>query len=401
MKKLLLIVIPMILFLNGAAQRIILFSTGKVSKTDREKLAGIPGQMQKFVDASKVAGIVTLFIHEGQVASFDAVGFRDKEKGIPVQKNTIFRIASMTKPFAAAAIMMLVEEGKVKLDDPVEKYLPEYKNMWLASESTVERMTLVRPKNKMTVREVLAHTDGLSSLSTDLSVNSIRENSLAASQRPLQFEPGSNWRYGNEGINTAARIVEVLSGQDYSDFLLVRIFRPLKMEETFFQPVPKFMDRIAVLYQPDASSSALEVKTPPDYLFRYPNPAGALYSTAMDMAIWMQTMLNKGIYNGTRILSEESVMEMTKVQTGNLNTGFTEGMGFGLGFGIVRHPAGVTSMLSPGTFGHGGAFGTQYWADPQTRAIYILMIQRQGFGNGDASDIRETFQQIAAGSIMK
>jgi CubicO group peptidase (beta-lactamase class C family) len=119
----------------------------------------------------------------------------------------------------------------------------------------------------------------------------------------------------------------------------------------------------------------------------------------MDMAIWMQTILNGGFYKDSRILTEESVRQMTKIQTGKLETGFTDGMSFGLGFGIVRKPASVTEMLSPGTFGHGGAFGTQAWADPVNDIIYILMIQRTGFGNGDKSDIRHVFQEIAASAI--
>ena len=117
------------------------------------------------------------------------------------------------------------------------------------------------------------------------------------------------------------------------------------------------------------------------------------------MGIWMQAILNKGIYNETRILSEESVNEMIKTQSGDLETGFTGGMSFGLAFGIVLDPSGVTAMLSKGTFGHGGAFGTQFWADPATNIIYILMIQRRGFGNGDDSDIRKEFQLIASDAI--
>jgi CubicO group peptidase (beta-lactamase class C family) len=160
------------------------------------------------------------------------------------------------------------------------------------------------------------------------------------------------------------------------------------------------LERIAALYHPSPDSSGLEAFEGPDWS-RFPRPEGGLFSTAADMAKWMQTILNKGIYNGTRILTEKSVTEMTTIQTGELETGFTDGMSFGLAFGIVRNPSGVTAMLSQGSFGHGGAFGTQSWADPASKTIYILMIQRQGFGNGDASDIRKAFQKIAAEAIMK
>lgn len=370
------------------------------SGIDSVKLAEIPIQMQQFVNGKKIAGAITLVVHNGQVVSFEAVGFQDIEKNIPMQKNTIFRIASMTKPFAAAAIMMLKEEGKLQLDDPVEKYLPEFRNMWLVSEMAEGKATLIRPTRQVTIRDILAHTDGLAALPPDIHVNSIAEYTLVTSQRPLLFEPRSRWKYGGSGITAAARIVEALTGQPYDEFLSKRIFIPLKMEDTFFSPPLESLGRIAALYHPSADSSGLEAIEPPDWR-RFPRPEGGLFSTASDMSKWMQAILNKGIYNGTRILTEKSVIELTKVQTGELETGFTDGMGFGLGFGVVRKPTGVTSMLLPGAFGHGGAFGTQYWADPKNNTIYILMIQRQGFGNGDASDIRNSFQRIAAGAIVE
>jgi CubicO group peptidase (beta-lactamase class C family) len=216
----------------------------------------------------------------------------------------------------------------------------------------------------------------------------------------LQFEPGSQWKYSGSGITVAARIVEVLTGKPYEVFLSERILNPLGMRSTSFFPKNESLNRIASLYRPSADSTGLEACDAPDWS-AFPRAEGGLFSTALDMAKWMQTFLNKGIYNGTRILSEESVIEMTKIQTGEFETGFTEGMSYGLAFGIVCKPLGVTGMLSKGTFGHGGAFGTQSWADPFTNTIYILMIQRQGFGNGDASDIRNSFQKIAAEAIVE
>jgi CubicO group peptidase (beta-lactamase class C family) len=364
------------------------------------KLSEIPITIQQFVDEHKIAGAVTLVARYGQIVSFEAVGFQDIEKKIPIKRNTLFRVASLTKPFAAAAIMMLSEEGKLQLNDPVEKYLPEFHNMWLTSEMTPEKAKLIRPTRQITIRDILTHTSGLAYLSPDIPVNSIREYALVISQLPLQFEPGSQWSYSGSGITAAARIVEVISGQPYDVFLSQRIFAPLGMGNTFFYPPKESLDRIAALYRPSADSSGLEAFDAPDWS-RFPRPEGGLFSTAADMAKWMQSILNKGIYNGTRILTEESVMEMTKIQTGDLETGFTDGMSFGLAFGIVRNPSGVTAMLSKGSFGHGGAFGTQSWVDPSTKTIYILMIQRQGFGNGDSSDIRNSFQKIAAEAIMK
>jgi len=372
----------------------------KGSGMDSLKLAKIPKAMQQFVDEHKIAGAVTLVARNGQITSFEAVGFQNLEKKIPMRKNTLFRIASMTKPFAAAAIMILSEEGKIKLDDPVEKYLPEFHNMWLAIEMSGEKAILIRPNRVITIKDILTHTSGLADLPPDIPINSIREYALVISQLPLLFEPGSQWKYGGSGITTAARIVEVISGQPYEIFLSKRIFTPLGMNNTSFSPPKESQNRIATLYRPSVDSSGLEAFNAPDWS-RYPHPEGGLYSTALDMAKWMQAILNKGIYDGTRILTEKSVLEMIKIQTGRLETGFTDGMSFGLAFGIVGNPSGVTAMLSQGSFGHGGAFGTQSWGDPVNKTIYVLMIQRQGFGNGDESDIRNSFQKIAAEAITK
>ncbi len=369
------------------------------SGMDSMKLAEIPVLMKQFVNEKKIAGAVTLVARNGQITSFEAVGFQNIEKKVPMNKNTLFRIASMTKPFAAAAIMMLSEEGKLQINDPVEKYLPEFRNMWLVTEITGDKTTLMRPKRQITILDILTHTSGLDALPEDFPVNSIAEYTLVISQRPLQFEPGSQWRYSGSGITAAARIVEVLSGMPYEVFLSERIFKPLGMENTSFFPEKETLDRLAALYHPSADSGLEAIKAPA-WLYRFPHPEGGLISTTLDMAKWMQAILNMGVYNGNRILTEKSVKEMTKIQTGELVTGFTEGMSYGLAFGIVRNPEGVTEMLSGGSFGHGGAFGTQYWADPVNKTIYILMIQRQGFGNGDASDIRKEFQKIAAAAII-
>lgn len=369
------------------------------SGMDSAKLAEIPVIMQQFVNDRKISGAVTLVAHNGHVVSFNAVGYQNIKKNEPMQKNSIFRIASMTKPFVAAAIMMLVEEGKLQLDDPVEKYLPQYRNMWLIAEKSDEKETLIRPGRLITVRDLLTHTHGLADLPGRLPVKSVAEFTLVISQLPLQFDMGSKWQYGGSGINTAALIVEVLSGKSYEEFLAERIFKPLGMENTAFSVPEDRLDRLVSLYKPSDSLGIDEVEAPNWWIF--PRPDAGLYSTAMDMAKWMQTLLNKGAFNGIRILSEQSVEEMTKIQIGDLEAGFTPGMSFGLAVGIVSHPVGVTAMLSQGTFGHGGAFGTQSWADPKTNTAYILMIQRTNFGNSDASEIRNRFQEIASEAIVK
>lgn len=364
---------------------------------DADILSSIQGKMGQFVDSGKISGAVTLVARNGSIAHFEAAGFRDLGSGAPMEKNTLFRIASMTKPFVAAAIMMQVEEGSLSLDDPVKKHLPEFSGMWLTDNKSEGRLELIRPSRPINIRDILRHTSGLGYVPRNMNVKSIRENSMVASRLPLQFEPGSRWQYGGEGIHAAARIVEVLSGMSYCDFLTEKMFKPLGMNDTYFHVPDSLADRVATLYRSGDNGQlvAIESYFGPGY-FR---PDGGLVSNAPDMAIWMQTMLDGGIYRGSRILSEESVREMIKIQTGELECGFTDGMSFGLAFGIVREPQGVSGMLSHGTFGHGGAFGTNYWADPVTGTLYILMIQRTGFGNADDSDIRKVFQETAASAI--
>lgn len=365
---------------------------------DAETLDRIPLKMQQFVEDVKMAGSVTLVARKGQIASFDAVGFQDLENAVPMQTNSIFRIASMTKPFVAAAIMMLAEQGKLSLDDPAQKFLPGFADMWSTGTRNDDEMLLQRPLRPITIRDLLTHTSGLARVPRDFGVSSIREHTLIASRYPLEFEPGSRWQYSGEGITAAARIVEVLSGMDYTGFLKEKIFIPLGMNDTYFFYPEEQSERVVTNYRP-GEKGGLEASKGLNQ-GKYFRPEGGLLSTAVDMVIWMQTILDGGIYNNTRILSEESVEQMTRTQSGELETGFTGGMSFGLAFGVVNKPTGVTLMLSPGTFGHGGAYGTQYWADPVTGTIYILMIQRQGFGNGDDSDIRKTFQEIAASAII-
>ncbi len=369
----------------------------KLSGNDEFELAGIGPAMQKFIAKNEISGVVTFVARNSKVVHFDAVGDRDIASSSPMQKHTIFRIASMTKPFVAAAIMMQVESGKLSLDDPVEKYLPEFSGTWMVDQKSDSGMVLVRPSRKINIRDILRHTSGIPGIPTKTNVKSIREHTLVSSGLPLLFEPGSQWMYGGEGITAAARIVEVLSGMDYTEFLKEKIFIPLGMNNTYLSESDKISNRIATLYVPGEAGN-LQARAS-RFHSSYFRPDAGLLSTASDMAIFLQTMLNGGTYNETRILSEESVREITKIQTSELECGFTEGMSFGLGFALVNTPTGVTSMLSHGTFGHGGAFGTNYWADPETGTIYILMIQRQGFGNGDDSDIRKEFQTIAASAL--
>ena len=377
------------------------------AEPDRKILAQIPARMRQFVEERQISGAVTVVGRRGGILSYETVGLRDIDAKAPMTKDTLFRIASMTKPITSLGIMLLVDEGKLSVDDPVEKHLPEFRGQMLAASRTPELVTLKKPARKITIRDLLTHTSGLPGFPEGLSDlyskrnHTLAEAIMAVSQRPLDFEPGSKWAYCNPGMDTLGRIIEVVSGQPYESFMQKRVFDPLGMTDTTFYPNENQRRRLAGLYEVKDG----KLVTSPDKLIglpkdaKYPIPAGGLCSTGADLARLYQMMLNRGKHEGKQILSEKSVHAMTSLQTGELSTGFVPGMGFALGWGFVREPGGVTEMLSKGTYGHGGAFGTQGWIDPQRDLFVILLIQRVGLPNGDASTMRRELQGIAAAAV--
>ena len=376
------------------------------SGLDARKLKEISGQMQRFVEDGTIAGAVTLVARHDRIASLEAVGQADLATGQRMRPDHLFWIASMTKPFTATAVLMLQDEGKLSVEDPVEKHLPEFKNPWLTESRSGDTVTVRRAPRPITLRDLLTHTSGLADVAAPRSDSSLAELVMAYAQQPLQFPPGSKWQYSNAGINTLGRIVEVVSGQPYAVFLEQRIFRPLGLKDTTFWPSRKQLKRVAKSYQPRNGGGLEEV---PVYFIqgnlsdrrRTAFPAGGLFSTAPDLARFYQMVLNGGTWKSQRLVSAESVSLMTRTQTGDLKTGFTDGMSFGLGWAVVKEPTGVTGMLSPGTFGHGGAYGTQGWIDPKRDLILILMIQRAKLPNADASDVRRAFQEAAVAAVIR
>jgi CubicO group peptidase (beta-lactamase class C family) len=373
---------------------------------DPAKLALIGPRMQRFVDEHQIAGAVTVVGNAKGTLSLGAVG-QLRLDGPAMPKDALFRIASMTKPITAVGIMILADEGKLAVDDKVEKHLPEFRGQMLVAERGTDRLVLTRPKRPITLRDLLTHTSGLPNYPPGLGNlyskrdRSLAEAVLAVSQRPLEYEPGSRWSYCNSGIDTLGRVIEVVSGQSYEKFLADRVFEPLGMKDTTFRPSAEQLKRLAGMYgvrDGKLVANAGELIGPPAHS-RHPIPAGGLYSTGADQARFYRMMLNGGQLDGKRVLPEASVKEMTKAQTGDLKAGFTPGMAHGPGFAVVRQPQGVTAMLSPGSFGHGGAFGTQAWADPVRDLFVVLLIQRTGLPNSDASEMRREFQRLAFEAI--
>lgn len=387
---------------------LLLVSAGAAADVDAGKLSQIRAAMQAFVDDQEVAGVVTVVGRKDGILSFEAVGARDLDKKQPMTKDTLFRIASMTKPITALGIMILVDEGKLSVEDPVEKHLPEFKGQMLVASRNAEAIVLKKPARPITLRDLLTHTSGLTGRMpeglADLYVTrnrTLAEAILAVSQRPLEFEPGTRWSYCNPGIDTLGRVIEVASGQAYEEFLYKRIFQPLGMADTTFYPSAAQLERSATTYLKKDGKLVAAPNTLIDLPkgARFPIPAGGLYSTGADLAKLYEMMLGKGTFGGVRILSADSVATMTRVHTGDLQPGFVPGMGFGFGWAVVRKPEGVTAMLSPGSFGHGGAFGTQGWIDPGKDLFMILLIQRSGMPNGDGSKIRQEFQSLAVSAF--
>jgi CubicO group peptidase (beta-lactamase class C family) len=353
------------------------FIAGAEEPTRSKSIAAV---LQRFVDSHSLAGAVTLVADKDKVLSLEAVGFADIEGRKPMTTNALFWIASMSKPITATALMMLVDEGKVRIDDPVARYLPEFNNQWLAVEQDKEHVLLKRPRHPITVRNILSHTSGMPFASAmekptlDLLLLRVAVGSYALT--PLQFEPDSKYQYSNAGINTAGRIIEVVSGMSYEDFLDKRLFGPLGMKDTTFWPHEEQISRLAKSYRPNAAKNGLEafpigqLKYPLNDRHRQPMPAGGLFSTASDVGRFCQMVLNNGVFEGKRYLSEEAVKQMTSKQTGDA---VKEGYGLGWSTG-------------GDSFGHGGAHATNMTIDTKRGLITVWMVQHAGFpGNGAQS----------------
>ena len=374
------------------------------------QLPGITAALSRALADQEIAGAVTLVVTPERVVHFETHGFADLATQRPMSADTMFNIMSMTKPITAVGIMILQEEGKLSVDDPVEKHLPEFRGQRIVASREGDSVTLKKPSRVITLRDLLTHTSGLpGGFPAGLAdlyqtrQRTLAEAVLVSSQQPLDFEPGSKWSYCNAGIDTLGRVIEVASGQSFEEFMAARIFRPLGMNDTACFPTEQQTPRIAGLY--DSKDGELIVANRPIVGpatgAKHPIPAGGLYSTAADLAKLYQAMLNAGRLGSTKILAPESVLTMTKVQTGDLQCGFVPGMGFGFGWAVVKEPQGVTATISPGTFGHGGAFGTQGWIDPKQDLFVILLIQRVGLQNADGSDLRRELQQLAVEAIKR
>jgi CubicO group peptidase (beta-lactamase class C family) len=369
-------------------------------------LPGVRPALQAAVDRGEVVGAVAVVVTRDRVVDLDTAGFADRARKKPMRADTVCSIASMTKPITATAILMLQDDGKLKVSDPVAKYIPGFADLKTPSG---------RPAG-LTIAQLLTHTSGLGEapLEKIWAARTLAGAVPLFLAAPMQYEPGTKWKYTQSGINVAARIVEIAGGMSFDEFTQKRIFDPLGMKSTTFYPMERFPGRLAVSYTKNTNSGALEVNVPsPGYGTHDRPPLGnsGLFSTGPDYARFCQMLLGQGVFRGKRYLSPEAFHLMSTIQTGDLPTGFFQtsklgrhgaNYGWGIGTCILRTPhEGAAAMLSPGTFGHGGAWGTQAWVDPVRGVAYVLMVQRTNFEMSDASEIRRDFQQAASDALPR
>lgn len=364
----------------------------------------VADSLQPFVEKNELAGAVVLVAGPDKVLAVETAGFSNRETKAAMKPDDLFWIASMTKPMTAAALLMLVDEGKVKLDDPVEKYLPEFKAAKVIAEQDEDHVLLKKPKRAPTLRDCLRHTSGMPFLSTlespTIDKLYLRDAVRSYALTPLQYEPGTKYVYSNAGINTAGRVIEVASGMSYEDFMAKRLFAPLGMTETTWRPAGEQLKRVATTYRPKKDKTGLE-PVPIEWLAqplsdptRQPCPGGGLFSTAKDVAAFGQLVLRGGTTaSGTRLLSEAAVRELTGTQTDDLlNKGKGEG-GYGLGFTTTRK-AKADGPAVAGPCGHGGAYATNLLIDPDKKLVLVYMVQHAGF-TGDGGKARAAFEKAA------
>ncbi len=377
-----------------------------------ERLQRIDDYFQRFVDAKQIAGAVSLVARHGKVVHLSAVGWNNREQNMPMTTDAIFYLASMTKPIVSAALMMLFEEGRFRLDDPISEWIPEYADHQVRVNDGA-RASNVAQARPVTIRHVLTHTSGLS-LDPDgmglteeeqrwVSNNgeafaTLGERIARAAIIPAAFHPGEQWQYG-ASTDYVAILVEKISGQSIDQFLRERIFEPLQMHDTFYNIPRDKVSRVAAIYRPTANGEselqqAAAFEEPSTY---FPGVAG-LNSTASDYIRFAQMIANGGELNGVRLLGRMTVELMISNHTGDKDVYVRgPGFGFGLGFGVLVDPTLSYDTASPGSYGWGGAYGTLYYADPVEDLIGLMFIQLPGHA---PLNIRQRFTNVVSQSVI-
>ena len=379
-----------------------------------ERLARIDDFVQEYIDTDRIAGAVTLVARKGKVVHFEAQGWRDRESGVPMTRDTVFVLMSMTKPVVSAALMMLFEEGEFLLDDPIAKWIPEYANHTVRINRDGVRPQVVPEARPVTVRHVLTHTSGLTlnprgrGLSEE-QINyvtnhgqgwpTLAERVAHAAVIPGAFHPGDEWQYG-DSTDYVAVLVEKISGKSIDAFLRERIFEPLGMTDTYYYVPQEKVERMASVYRPDENGRIERMIKPsfvkPTRMFR---GIAGLAGTAADYYRFAQMIANGGELDGVRLLGRMTVDNMISNHIGPDKPVYIRGggYGFGLGFGVLTNSAEAPDALSIGSYTWGGAYGTLYWADPVEDLIGILMIQIRPYNH---LSIRPLFSNVVTQAVV-
>ena len=381
-----------------------------------ERLQRIHTLVQRHIDSGDITGAVMLVARKGQVAFVEAQGTMDVDTKRPMTRDAVFRMASMTKPVIGVAVMMMLEEGKLQLGDPVSKYIPEFKGMNVAvpqgpapaaaaGAAAPPKFYTVPAARDITIKDLLTHTSGLSS--GPMGQSEVRKNRRKPTETladyiprlgstPLEFQPGSRWMYSaSDGIDVLARVVEVASGVPLDRFLKQRIFDPLDMPNTSHYPTDAQMPRLVTAYQ--KTDKGL-VKTENSLSMSskvYFAGGGGLVSTIDDYSHFAQMLANGGELNGKRLLSPRTVKLMSSVHIPSTLPGRTTGEGFGLTVRVIQDAVAGNHRISDGSFGWSGAYGTHFWIDPKEEVVAVMMIQTP------IREMRAEFENAVMQAIVK
>jgi CubicO group peptidase (beta-lactamase class C family) len=396
-------------------------SDTKIASVNYDRLKRIDTLVNDYITKGYVTGVVTLVVKDNQLVQYKGYGIQDWEKKQPMPADAMFRIMSQTKAITSVGIMMLYEQGKFLLDEPISDFIPGFKNpvvldKYNAADTT---FTTIPAKREITFRDLLTHSSGLdyAGIGSDKmraiyakagipsglgNFNAdLKEKMRALAKLPLLFQPGERWQYG---LNTdlLGCLIEVISGQTLEDYFTQKIFQPLGMKDTYFNVPDSKAGRLAGVFTEDSLHHIIQwSKT-----FRNIDPAyplipkhyfsggAGLTSTALDYAKFMQMMLNKGRYNGVQILSPRTVEMMTTEQLDFL---INDKNSFGLGFEITSKKAARTEARNEGSFGWGGYFGTTYWADPKTHLVCLFMTQQSPNSH---ADVEKKFEELVYQSLQ-
>src|SRR5258705_1571591 len=402
-----IIIAAIIFFLPLIMQAKVVQTNTKNNSVDYERLAKIDGLVNEYISKSWLTGAVSIVIKDNQVVQYKGYGYADIAAKKPMKNDAIFRIMSQTKAITSIGIMILYEQGKLLLDQPVSAFIPEFKNPKVLDKfnETDTTYTTVPANREITFRDLLTHTSGLDY--TDIGSSKVAaiytknhipsglgyfdanllDRMKALGKLPLSFQPGTKWQYGLNS-DLLGCLIEVISGMNLEDFLRKNIFEPLGMKDTYFNVPRSKADRLATVYTEDSLYHIIPWshefrRIDPDYPLmnkHYFSGGAGLSSTAFDYAIFMQMLLNGGKYNGHQLLSKRTVEMIT---SGQLKDGLFGDDNMGLGFGITSEKSAAKGPRNTGSFSWGGYYGTTYWADPKAHLVCLFMTQQNPNSHGD------------------